>query len=73
MTKFSVVFIHKLLYNAGKNSVKLKEKNRLETKEKWAKLNDKIQKAFVVVFAVYEFDLMTWKNLKKVARKHKKT
>ena len=52
--------------------MKLKEKNRLETKAKRAKLNDKIQKAFVVVFAEYEFDLLTWKNLKKAAKKHKK-
>ena len=36
VTKFSVVFIHKFLtYNAGKNSVKMKGENRLETKEKW--------------------------------------
>ena len=26
VTTFSVVFVHKLLYNAGKNSVKVKEK-----------------------------------------------
>ena len=56
MTKFSVVFIHKLLYNAGKNGVKMKKKSRLETEEKRAKLNDKIQKTFVTVFAEYEFD-----------------
>ena len=55
-TKSSVVFIHKLLYNAGKNSVKMKKKNRLKTKEKPAKQNDKVQKTFVAVFAEYEFD-----------------
>ena len=41
MTRFTVVFIHKLLYNAGKN--------RLRTKEKRAKMSDKIQKTFVAV------------------------
>ena len=57
MTKFSVVFTHKLLYNARKNSVKTKEKkNRLKIKKKRAKQNDKIQKTFVIVFAEYEFD-----------------
>ena len=56
MSKFSVAFIHKLLHNAGKNSVKMKEKNRLKTKEKRAKQNDKIQKTFLAVFAEYEFD-----------------
>ena len=30
MTKFSVVFIHKLLYNAGKNSVKMKKEKQRE-------------------------------------------
>ena len=44
VTTFSVVFVHKLLYNEGKNSVKVKEKTRLKTKEKRAKQNDKIQK-----------------------------
>ena len=34
VTKFSVVFTHKLLYNAGKNSVKIKEKKRIENKRK---------------------------------------
>ena len=43
MTTFSVVFVHKLLYNAGKNSVKVKEKKQIENKEKRAKQNDKIQ------------------------------
>ena len=56
VSKFSVAFIHKLLHNAGKNSVKMKEKNRLKTKEKRAKQNDKIQKTFLAVFAEYEFD-----------------
>ena len=43
VTTFSVVFVYKLLYNAGKNSVKIKKKkNRLKTKEKQAKQNDKI-------------------------------
>ena len=37
VTKFSVVFTHKLLYNARKNSVKTKEKNRLKIKEKTGK------------------------------------
>ena len=44
MAIFSVVFVYKLLYNAGKNSVKIKEKNRLKAKEKQAKQNDKIKK-----------------------------
>ena len=45
MTKFSVVFIHKLSYiNAGQNSVKMKEKKQIGNKKKTAKLNDKIQK-----------------------------
>ena len=45
VTTFSVVFVHKLLYNAGKKQRESKgEKNRLKTKEKRAKQNDKIQK-----------------------------
>ena len=44
MTKFSVAFIHKLFYNERKNGVKVKEKNRLKTKEKRAKQSDKIKK-----------------------------
>ena len=44
VTTFSVVFVHKLLYNARKNSVKVKEKKQIENKEKRAKQNDKIQK-----------------------------
>ena len=44
VTTFSVVVVHKLLYNAGKNSVKVEEKSRLKTKEKRAKQNDKIKK-----------------------------
>ena len=42
----------------------MQEKNRLETKEKRAKLSDKIQKTFVAVFAEYEFDWTTWQNLR---------
>ena len=53
LTKFSVVFTHKLLYNAGKSC---KGKNRLKTREKRAKQNDKFQKTFAAVFAEYEFD-----------------
>ena len=34
VTTFSVVFVHKLLYNAGKNSVKVKEKKQIENKRK---------------------------------------
>ena len=34
-----------------KTSVKMKEKKQIKTKEKRAKQNDKIQKAFVAVFA----------------------
>ena len=57
VTKFSVVFTHKLLYNAMKNSVKTKEKKQIENKrKKRAKQNDKIQTTFVTVFAEYEFD-----------------
>ena len=53
---FSVVFIHKLLYNAGKNSLKMKEKKRLEEK-RTNDINDKIKKNIAVaVFAEYEFD-----------------
>ena len=44
VTTFSVVFVYKLLYNAEKNGVKIKEKNRLKTKGKRAKQNDKIKK-----------------------------
>ena len=54
MIKFSVFFFHKLLYNAGKNSVKMKEKKHIENKRKTGKQNDKIQKPFVAVFAEYE-------------------
>ena len=34
VTKFSVVFTHKLLYNAEKNGVKMKEKKQIENKRK---------------------------------------
>ena len=44
VTTFSVVFVYKLFYNAGKNSVKIKEKKQIESKEKRAKQNDKIPK-----------------------------
>ena len=44
MTTFSVVFVYKLLYNAGKSGVKIKEKKQIENEEKRAKQNDKIQK-----------------------------
>ena len=37
MTTFSVVFVQKLLYNAGKNSVKVKEKKQIEYKRKTGK------------------------------------
>ena len=56
MIKFCVVFTHKLLYNARKNSVKTKEKKQIENKKKRAKQNDKIKKTFVTVFAEYKFD-----------------
>ena len=56
VTTFSVVFVHKL-YNAEKKQRENKErKNRLKTKGKRAKQNDKIKKTFVAVFAEYEFD-----------------
>ena len=55
MTKFSVVFTHKSLYNAGNKSVKTKEKKQTK-KEKRTKQNDKIQNPFAAVFAVYKFD-----------------
>ena len=41
VSKFSVVFVYKLLYNTGKNSVKIEEKNKLKTKGKRAKQKDK--------------------------------
>ena len=44
VTKFSVVFTHKLLYNAGNNSVKTKENNRLKKKEKRASSAGKLEK-----------------------------
>ena len=37
VTTFSVVFVHKLLHNAGKNSVKVKEKKQIENKRKTGK------------------------------------
>ena len=37
MTTFSVVFVHKLSYNAGKNSVNTKEKKQIENKRKTGK------------------------------------
>ena len=37
VTTFSVVFVHKLLYNAEKNSVKIKEKKQIENKRKTGK------------------------------------
>ena len=70
VTKFSVVFTHKSLYNAGNKSVKIKYKKQTEKKEKRAKQNDKIQKPFTTVFAEYKFDWTTRQNL--TARKHKK-
>ena len=37
VTTFSVVFVHKLLYNARKNSLKVKEKKQIENKRKTGK------------------------------------
>ena len=37
VTTFSVVFVYKLLYNGGKNSVKIKEKKQIENKRKTGK------------------------------------
>ena len=37
VTKFSIVFTHKLLYNAGKDSVKMKEKKQIGNKRKMGK------------------------------------
>ena len=34
MTTIGVVFVHKLLYNAGKNSVKVKDKKQIEKEKK---------------------------------------
>ena len=55
MTTFSVVFVHQLLYDAGKKRENKGEKNRLKTKKKRAKQNELIKKTFVAVFAEYEF------------------
>ena len=62
MTKFSVVFTHKSLYNAGSNSVKMKEKNRLKKNGQRRTINFK--KPFAAVFAEYKFDSTTRQNLK---------
>ena len=57
MIKFSVVFTHKLLYNTGKNSVKMKEKKQIENKRKNGQSKTiKFKKTFVTVFAECEFD-----------------
>ena len=58
VTTFSVVFVQKLLYNAEKKQCENRGgKNRLKTKGKRAKQNDKIKKkTFIAVFAEYEFD-----------------
>ena len=58
MTTFSVVqFVYKLLYNAGKNSVKIKEKKLFENKKKNRQSNTiKFKETFVAVFAEWEFD-----------------
>ena len=59
MTKFSVVFIHKLKNAGKKQRENVRKKPRLEAKERRAKLNDKFKKTFVAVFAEYEFDCTT--------------
>ena len=38
VTTFSVAFVHKLLYNAGNNSVKVKEKKQIKNKRKTGKV-----------------------------------
>ena len=55
MTTFSVAFVHQLLYNAGKNSVKIKKKKQIENKKKTGKAKRIKKKTFVAVFAEYEF------------------
>ena len=57
MTTFSVVFVYKLLYNAGKNSVKIKEKKQIENKRKIGKAKKDSEK--------------TQKNRKKVKENYK--
>ena len=54
VTKFNVVFTHKSLHNAGNNSVKMKEKNRLKKNGQRRTINFK--KPFAAVFAEYKFD-----------------
>ena len=56
MTKFSVVFTHKSLYNAGNNSVKMKGKNRLKKKKNPQRRTINFKKPFAAVFAEYKFD-----------------
>ena len=56
MTKFSVVFIHKLQCIMQKKRRENEGEKRLETKKKRAKQNDKIKKTLVAVFAEYEFN-----------------
>ena len=55
-----------------KTAWKWRRKNRLETKEKWAKQNDEIQKTFVTVFAEYEYSEKTQKKTVKKCKKTKK-
>ena len=50
MTKFSVVFTHKSLYNAGNNSVKMKEK-QTEKKKNGQRRTMNFKKPFGAVFA----------------------
>ena len=50
VTKFSVVFTHKSLYNAENKSIKMKEQKTAKKKEKRAKQNDK------AVLAEYKFN-----------------
>ena len=56
VTKFSVVFTHKSLDNAGNNSVKMKGKNRLKKKKNGQPRTINFKKPFAAVFAEYKFD-----------------
>ena len=77
VTKFSVVFEYKLLYNARKKQSEKKQRKKVE-KTEWKQKENvqsktiKIKETFVAVFAEHEFDWTTRENWKKAARKLKK-
>ena len=56
VTKFSVVFTYKSLYNAGEKTMKMKGEKQTEKKKNGQSRTINLKKPFAAVFAEYKFD-----------------